>query len=124
MALAFGETAHFRFCFAALSSAFERKPDPLGPGVQRGFVVGLRFVLLVFAVALFAAAFFFAVFLFAAGFVTFAPEVARLECFARARGVFFGAASAGELSANEATSATRSAVSVLRIIIPPAVQLR
>jgi hypothetical protein len=124
MALTFSETAHFRFCFAVVSSAFERKPDPFGPGVHRGFVVGLRFVLLAFAVDLFVAAFFFAVFLFAAGFATFAPEVAPLECFARARGVFFGAASAGELSVNEATSATRSAVSVLRIIIPPAVPLR
>jgi hypothetical protein len=68
----------------------------------------------------FAAAFFLtALFLLTVGFVVVAPAVARLECFARARAVFFCAASAGELSANEATSATSSAVSVLRIIIPP-----
>ena len=40
-------------------------------------------------------------------------------CFARARTGLFGAASAGELSANEATSATSSAVMVLRIVNRP-----
>jgi hypothetical protein len=84
----------------------------------------VRFVRLAFALAFFPVAFFFAAFLFAAGFATFAPVVARLECFARAR-AFFDAASAGALSANEATSATSSATAVFRTIDrPPPMRLR
>jgi hypothetical protein len=82
-------------------------------------VVGVRFVLLAFAAAFFAVALFFATFFFAAGFAVVVPLVGRLECFARARAVFFGAASAGELSENEATSAASSAVAVLRIMDRP-----
>jgi hypothetical protein len=87
-------------------------------------VLGVRFVLPALAVAFFvvvffAVALFFAAFFFTTGFAAVAPVVARLECFARARGVFFGAASAEELRANEATSATSSATAVLRIIDRP-----
>jgi hypothetical protein len=69
------------------------------------------------------AVFFLTVFFFflTAGFVVVAA--AWLECFARGLAVFFVAALAGELRANEATSATRSAVIVLRIIIPPSVSV-
>jgi hypothetical protein len=70
-------------------------------------------------VVFFLTAFFF--FLLTAGFVVVAA--AWLECFARGLAVFFVAALAGELRANEATSATRSAVMVLRIIIPPSVSV-
>jgi hypothetical protein len=95
-------------------------------------VVGFRFTLDFFAdffavpvVLAFAEAFFLTAFFFATGFAAVAPAVARLECFARARGVFFGAASAGELSASEATSATSNATAVLRIIDrPPRMRLR
>ena len=58
-------------------------------------------------------------FLLTAGF--FVVAAAWVECFARGLADFFVAALAGELRANEATSATRSAVIVLRIIIPPSV---
>jgi hypothetical protein len=44
------------------------------------------------------------------------PAVTRLECFARALVAFFGAASAAELSANAASSATSRILIVLRII--------
>jgi hypothetical protein len=69
------------------------------------------------AVFFFLTAFFF----FTAGFVVVAA--AWLECFTRDLAGFLVAALAGELRANEATSATRSAVIVLRIIIPPSVAI-
>jgi hypothetical protein len=69
------------------------------------------------------AVFFLTAFFFlTAGFVRVAVA-AWLECFTRGLAVFFVAALAGELRANEATSATRSAVIVLRIIIPPSVSV-
>ena len=58
-------------------------------------------------------AFLLATVFFAAGF---AAAVAWLVCFARARDGRLGAASAGALNANEATSATRIPIAVLRII--------
>jgi hypothetical protein len=44
------------------------------------------------------------------------PAVTRVECFARALVDFFGAASAAELRANAATSATNRILIALRII--------
>jgi hypothetical protein len=90
-------------------------------------VVGLRFTAGFFATGLFdvvvvlvvAVDLFCTTLFFAAGCVAAGPDVTRLECFARARTVLLGAASAGELSANEATSATSSALMVLRIINRP-----
>jgi hypothetical protein len=99
----------------------------------RGFVVGLRFAvvdsftgdlfvadlparvpLLAFAVV--------AVFFFVAGFlpvVAVVPDETRVECFARWRTTFLGAASATELSAKAATRATSNIFMVLRIIEHP-----
>jgi hypothetical protein len=62
-----------------------------------------------------------ALFFLTDGFVVVAA--AWLECFTRDLAGFLVAALAGELRANEATSATRSAVIVLRIIIPPSVAI-
>jgi hypothetical protein len=79
-----------------------------------GFRLAADFFADFFAAAPFADAFFFrAAFFLAAGF---APAAARLACLARARAGFFAPASAGALSANEATNATSNAITVLRIV--------
>jgi hypothetical protein len=87
-------------------------------GLGFGVVAGFLAVVDDLDVFFFLTAFFF---FFTTRFVVVAA--AWLECFTRDLAGFLVAALAGELRANEATSATRSAVIVLRIIIPPSVAI-
>jgi hypothetical protein len=125
MGLIAGETIAF-------SLLFRRRVKPDEGRIAQvycGFVVGLRFWVVAdflaeddVAVFFLTVAFFLTAFFLAAGFVR-VVVAAWVECFARALVGFLVAALAGELKANEATSATRSAVIVLRIISPPSVAI-
>src|SRR5258707_3498150 len=82
--------------------------------VYRGLVLGARLAAVFFVPAP-PTVFRFAVFFLVTCDFVCDPEVTRLECFARALVAFFGAASAVELSANAATSATSRILIFLRI---------
>jgi len=75
--------------------------------LQRGFVLGLRLAA-VRTAGFYAAAvvrFFFVGFFFTVVVVAVVPDETRDECLTLWRTAFFGAASAAELSANDASSA-------------------